>query len=343
VKKIKTNQNRIATFSSNDDMLHEFRNRNLKILGWVSPPVLLPISAHNFYTGQYLLGVFMLFIMVIALLNAFATQRNSRLFVPLPIFFLLMFINIVLGLSLLGLNSLFWCYPVFVSVYFIMERTIARKLIIIGLVILFPYVYYLFGFELFVRFAITMCAMCYFNDVQIGTQLRIYKRVTQLIIRDPLTNAFNRRYMNTCIQNVIEESNRGLGPVSLLLIDIDHFKKINDKFGHDAGDQVLMKFVDVLHKRQRKIDYVFRTGGEEFVILLRNTELKKAVIFAENIRKHIEEAEWIDSHKVTISAGVSQYITDESKDDWLKRADDNMYQAKSMGRNKVFPEINSDE
>lgn len=341
MKTLKRNKIPAAAESSDKDILTEFRHRNLMILGWVTVPALLPISFHNFYHGRYLLGILMILIVLIALINSFAIKYKNRTLIHLCYFFALMFITILIALKLFGADALYWCYPVFFSIYFLIERSVARKKVIFGLFILIPYVFFIYDIELASRFSISLCTLCYFNDIQNGVQTSIYNRMTQLIIRDPLTNAFNRRHMNTCIQNVIEESNRGLGPVSLLLMDIDHFKKVNDELGHEAGDQVLKAFVDILHKRQRKIDYVFRTGGEEFVVLLRNTELKQAVLIAEDIRQHIEEAELIEDQKVTTSIGAAQYLADESGDKWLKRADDNMYEAKNLGRNRIFPQINS--
>ncbi len=325
--------------SADKNILSELRERNLMILGWVTIPSLLPLSVYNFYHGQILLGTLMILIVIVAAFNSFSIKIKSSKRIHLCFFFILMFLTILIALKLLGVNSLYWCYPVFFSIYFLIGRSAARIKVIVGLIILIPYVFYIYEFELASRFSISLITLCYFNDVQNGVQTNIYNRMTELIIRDPLTNAFNRRHMNTCIQNVIEETKRGLGPVSLLLMDIDHFKKVNDNLGHEAGDQVLKNMVDILHKRQRKIDYIFRTGGEEFVVLLRNTAFKQAAMIAEDIRKHVETAEWIDNIKVTISVGVAEYEKNETEDQWVKRADDNMYKAKELGRNLVFPII----
>ncbi|NOG60373.1 MAG: GGDEF domain-containing protein [Proteobacteria bacterium] len=338
MKTLDVKEKSTAAFESDENMLQAFRNRNLMLLGWAALPAMLPISLLHLHKGLYLLSMLMNIVIIVSMINSFSIRSNNRVLISLWFVFALMFITLLVGINVIGESSLYWSYPVFFTIYFLMERSIARIKIIVGLIILIPYVIYLFDFDLAIRFSVTLIILCYFNDVLNGTQTKLYSRMKELIIRDPLTNAFNRRHMNLCIQNVIEESNRGLGPVCLLLMDIDHFKRINDNLGHEKGDQVLKSFVDILHKRQRKIDYVFRAGGEEFVVILRNTELKQAVLIAEEIRKHVEDEEWLENQKVTISIGAAQYLIDESDDEWLKRADDNMYEAKKFGRNRVFPQ-----
>jgi diguanylate cyclase (GGDEF)-like protein len=130
-----------------------------------------------------------------------------------------------------------------------------------------------------------------------------------------------------------------LGSATLVAIDIDHFKQVNDTLGHDAGDRVLQNLAEILLQRKRRLDYVFRTGGEEFVILLRNTSLPQAVTFAEDLRRHIEATELLEQHVITISAGMAEYDTAEDIDEWLKRADIQLYQAKQNGRNRVCPRL----
>jgi diguanylate cyclase (GGDEF)-like protein len=238
-----------------------------------------------------------------------------------------------------GVVTLYWFYPIFFVAYFFSDRFFVRIQILCAFSILIPYSFYLFDNEVVIRFLSTLFALCCFSDILIGLQTRLQNRMAELIIRDPLTNAYNRRHMNSSIQIVIEEIKRGLDSASLLWLDIDHFKMVNDQFGHEVGDQVLIKLVDILHKRQRQVDYVFRAGGEEFVLLLKNTELKQALLLADDLRKHVSEAVWSEEQKITISLGVAQYQLGEFSDEWLKRADDHMYEAKNLGRNRVCPLI----
>jgi len=322
---------------SEENLFKKFRNRNMMILGWVFIPLLFPFAVKNIIQGQYLLGVLTALTMVIALLNSISIKKKDRELLPSWIAFLFIYSVLLYAITSTGDSALFWFYPFFFVVFFLYEPFVARIEVITAFVILVPYTYYLFGFDLAIRFSFSLFMLCFYCDLLVGIQTRLQDRMTELVIRDSLTSAFNRRHMNSCIQTAIEEAKRGLGPVSLLMLDIDHFKNINDSFGHESGDQVLKQLVSILHKRQRRIDYVFRAGGEEFVVMLRNTELKEAVLLAEELRNNVEEEEWIEDQKVTISLGAAQYQSGESADDWLKRADDQMYEAKKQGRNRVFP------
>jgi diguanylate cyclase (GGDEF)-like protein len=123
---------------------------------------------------------------------------------------------------------------------------------------------------------------------------------------------------------------------TILLLDIDHFKRINDRLGHASGDIVLKKLVSLINQHTRKTDQLFRMGGEEFLLLHPETGVAEAMVVAENLRRAIEHAGWLaDYPHVTISVGVSQRALDEKTDDWIKKNDDALYRAKRSGRNNV--------
>jgi diguanylate cyclase len=333
------NKSSIAKFVSRENTLLEHRLRNIMILGAAAVPFLLPFSINNFIQGRYIIGALTLALATIALINSYTIRKRHSVFIPDLFLYIVIHLTLFYAILKLGEIALFWCYPVFFVVFFISERMIARINILFAYVVIVSYSFYSFDFSSMIRFATTLFMLCYFSDLLIGVFARLQKQMMELAIRDPLTNAFNRRHMNSCILDAIEETKRGFGPACLVLLDIDHFKPINDNYGHEAGDQVLKKFVDILQKRQRKIDYVFRAGGEEFVVLLRNTSLEQAVKLAENLRKYIAEIEILEKQVITISLGVAEYQSDETDDEWLKRADDNMYEAKNLGRNRVYPLI----
>ena len=128
--------------------------------------------------------------------------------------------------------------------------------------------------------------------------------------------------------------------VSLMIIDIDHFKKVNDQFGHNFGDLVLLEFAKILTKKIRVQDICVRWGGEEFVILLPETHLEKAIEIAERIRKSVEILVILDkvsgkSIDVKCSVGVTEHNSEESESSFFNRADLNLYSAKEGGRNRV--------
>jgi len=155
---------------------------------------------------------------------------------------------------------------------------------------------------------------------------------------DPLTGAFNRRSFETIIQKLLEISQITDAPITLAMADLDYFKKINDTFGHLAGDEALKHFVNIIKRNLRKSDYVFRIGGEEFLILLPNTELKDAVEIVERIRKDLEENSLhYDGKeiKITASFGLAEVDKEKYINEIIKKADEKLYKAKESGRNKV--------
>jgi len=157
----------------------------------------------------------------------------------------------------------------------------------------------------------------------------------RLATTDRLTGAFNRLKFDDIIGIETARAKRYNAPISLLMFDIDKFKNVNDRFGHDIGDEVLKVVASKVSANIRKMDYFFRWGGEEFIILVPNTNLDGAAIFAENIRKIIESHTFDVVKSVTISIGVSQYRDDEKVDVFIKRADQALYTAKENGRNRV--------
>jgi len=164
----------------------------------------------------------------------------------------------------------------------------------------------------------------------------------ELAVTDQLTGLHNRRYMTGQLEALVRRANQGGEPVSLLVIDIDHFKKVNDGFGHDVGDEVLAEFAVRLASNVRAIDLPVRLGGEEFVVVMPDTELEDARRIAERIRLHAAGAPFRvmggeELLSVTISIGVATSSgAEDTPNALLKRADEAVYEAKSSGRNKVI-------
>ncbi|MBN2048590.1 MAG: diguanylate cyclase [Anaerolineaceae bacterium] len=167
----------------------------------------------------------------------------------------------------------------------------------------------------------------------------LHGQLREQAIRDPLTNLYNRRYLGEMIDVDLRRSQRGDRPVSVLILDIDHFKEINDRYGHKAGDQVLIEISRKLEKMIRGGDIACRYGGEEFVIVLPGTTLEEARARAEQIRHEMEELVFYDQGneiQLTVSIGVSS--TDDhpiNRDLLLNEADKALYEAKEQGRNLV--------
>jgi diguanylate cyclase (GGDEF)-like protein len=154
-------------------------------------------------------------------------------------------------------------------------------------------------------------------------------------MKDPLTGADNRRHLDQRLSAEIAFAGRHKRPLSIVLLDIDHFKAVNDRFGHEAGDHVLTELVTLLRERSRKADLLFRMGGEEFLLLLNDTGPEAAANVAEALREGIARAHLPVATQITVSIGVSGLELSDTVDSWVKRADVALYAAKDAGRNRV--------
>ncbi|MDD2534131.1 MAG: PAS domain-containing protein [Eubacteriales bacterium] len=152
---------------------------------------------------------------------------------------------------------------------------------------------------------------------------------------DSLTHLYNRNYFDRRVQAEIERANRYPVPLALVMIDLDHFKRINDTWGHPVGDSVLYETAQILLQNLRKQDVLVRMGGEEFLVLMPHTTQQGARVVAEKIRVAIEQVNHVVAGHFTASLGVAERQENESFIQWYKRVDDAMYQAKADGRNQV--------
>lgn len=162
------------------------------------------------------------------------------------------------------------------------------------------------------------------------------KKLYQLISEhDKLTNIYNRHKLDKVLEEELLRVQRYQIPFSLIILDIDHFKLVNDTYGHQVGDSVLIELTKILRHNIRGTDTIGRWGGEEFLIICPNTELSGAEDLAEHLRKKIASYDFTTVGHKTSSFGVASYIEGDDVDSLLKRADDNLYKAKESGRNKV--------
>jgi len=160
-------------------------------------------------------------------------------------------------------------------------------------------------------------------------------RLRFLAHNDQLTEVSNRHHLNFILEKEYERKQRYNSTFSLIIFDIDHFKKINDNYGHYAGDNILKEISSLIQKNIRENDYFGRWGGEEFVIIAAEIKLESAYKLAEKLRKVVENYNFIEKANITASFGVAEIDSAENIDDLIKRADDALYRAKRNGRNRV--------
>ena len=163
------------------------------------------------------------------------------------------------------------------------------------------------------------------------------RRLTQLASRDALTNLLNRREMERILKHAVKEAQEKKTPLSVILMDIDHFKKVNDSYGHDMGDKVILSVADAISHTIRGSDAGCRWGGDEFFIILSDASLTVAGRVGERIRRRVEAAKMPFDQTVTVSVGVATFDVERDNEFQLfKNADEALYQAKKSGRNAVY-------
>jgi len=187
---------------------------------------------------------------------------------------------------------------------------------------------------------IETCRLITSQSSIVVNNIRMYEKIKRYAVADGLTGLYNHRYFQEQIEKEYSRSRRFNLSLSLIMADIDHFKGLNDTYGHQQGDLVLKGFTSILRRSVRDIDLIARYGGEEFVIILQETPKKNAYIVADRIRSALEEHEFPHESgplKVTASFGVSGHPDDDIKTqlDLIAKADEAMYQAKREGRNRV--------
>ncbi|NQZ80562.1 MAG: diguanylate cyclase [Colwellia sp.] len=179
--------------------------------------------------------------------------------------------------------------------------------------------------SILVTAAVLLIAHLTFNKYQ--------KRLEAMATIDKLSGLLNRQAFDPILENNLEQSKRKKDQLSLIIIDIDNFKKINDTFGHLVGDKVIQQIAQTCKLYSRESDAICRWGGEEFLIMLADTEINAAIDIAERIKKHLSKND--NKYAVTVSFGITQYQHNESVDTLLNRADSALYKAKGKGKNRL--------
>jgi diguanylate cyclase (GGDEF)-like protein len=168
-----------------------------------------------------------------------------------------------------------------------------------------------------------------------------YQELKQIASYDMLSGLLNRMSLFDTIDREIERSMRSGSTLTGIMLDIDHFKPINDNFGHQVGDLVIVELGKILKNCLRKYDYAGRYGGEEFFMVLTNANLKQGYLIGERLRKELDERPILCTDKlihITVSMGLAQYRSGETRDAWIERTDNAMYAAKKLGRNRIVIE-----
>jgi diguanylate cyclase (GGDEF)-like protein len=314
--------------------LAPYRDRIFHGLAIAGSLTLLPFGINNFVQGRIWLGLSNLLVVVGFGVNAFAIFRGRP--TPLPIALVLVpgLAALPLAVHSQGVVGALWTYPALVMFHFVLERRQANALNVTLVLAVSAMSVRPLGAGLSVRVFVTLMLTILFSNIFSAIVERLQRQLEEQAIRDPLTGAFNRRHMDRCLDEAVERRRRYASAATLLVFDLDHFKRINDEQGHDGGDKVLQELVERLRARLRRLDLLFRSGGEEFAVLLPETGLPEGVALAEELRKACA-GQPLAGNRVTLSAGVAALGEGEGREEWVRRGDRALYAAKSAGRDRV--------
>jgi diguanylate cyclase (GGDEF)-like protein len=315
----------------------QYRDRSRMQLNAFISIILLPFIVINLKNGEFTFSFLLILLFAQTLTNVVSYTYKKRYIFPTLTTFAICFILLIYGIAKLGIHLSYWAYPILIVYQFYTPRIIVRNtipVIILGLALV-TYIYH--GMTFALRLTAALALMYFFASNMIKVILDQQSKLKALADRDPLTGASNRNQMKVSFQHSIDRALRGYGTASLVYIDIDHFKAINDEYGHNAGDRVLIELVNLAKSRMRQVDEIYRSGGEEFIILLRDTNQQGALSFARDLRKQIADHLFYKQIKVTASIGVAEFHQDLDIDQWIIAADKQLYNAKRSGRNCVMP------
>ncbi|HVR72620.1 MAG TPA: GGDEF domain-containing protein, partial [Vicinamibacteria bacterium] len=286
-----------------DDPLGRERERFMYALSILAVACLLPFAVHNFVRGRNLLAWGVLGVVVPVALDGWAIHAGRKPPIPYALLLLPISFAITLSLALQGVIGAFWCYPTVLFFFFVLRRRTANLCSVALLLLATAMVHRFLGVSVTVRFAASLVLTIFIVNVIQDIVGQLQRRLVEQAITDPLTGTFNRRYMQERLAEALESGRRRPPPASVLIIDIDHFKRVNDQHGHKAGDTVLQGLVSAIRRRARAVDLLFRMGGEEFVLLLPDTPEDDAFTAAESLRAAIAQTPLLDGLTVTVSIG----------------------------------------
>lgn len=294
-----------------------------------------PIAIIRFMQGEWLVGlVDLLLVTGMGILGAYVyITHNTKFASVLLTVFALTGMTIVVYLK--GPPAIYWAYPTMVGVYFILAPGLAIQLTLLTAIMLAPALINKMDVLSFIIVGITLVVNNVFAYMFAIRMQRQQDQMALLVRKDPLTGAGNRRALNEKLDEIVSNNKRSTQIASLVVIDVDFFKRINDNYGHAIGDQVLIKLTELINTRTRQTDCFYRFGGEEFVVVLTGSGQEFGEKIAEQYRVLVESTSLIDEMEITISLGVAEFVNGETGESWLDRADVAMYHAKETGRNKV--------
>lgn len=304
--------------------------------GVTTAVVVSAFVVYRYATGD-LFGALVNAVIVVLLVSVLLLSRVSRMReTALILFGFTISLSSLLSAMLVSPNGLLWTYLVLWINFLVLPRNLAIgcNLIIIITLTASPE---LFDSLLHQISWLTVAVLISGFGLIFTNQLREQRRIlSELATLDPLTGAGNRRLMQHDLETAVAERHRSHRPATLMVIDLDHFKQINDAYGHETGDEVLSEFVTELRETLRTEDGLYRLGGEEFVVLLRDMDNDRAHAHLDELHGRLSGRIHSPDKPLYFSAGAAVLNEGENWSKWLARADHALYEAKHAGRNRLI-------
>lgn len=319
-----------------NDSTNKFQRGMVYLFAILASIGIAPFVVIRYLNGELLNALVDLAIVVTALGGAIVTYRRGQ---ATPLISAITAALYSAGaVAVTHLNTpiyVFWLFPAILANFFLLGTKAALIANLLCILAVLPITARMeSNTEMFAMVAsLLICGSMAYTFALLTERQR--KLLEGFATQDALTQLGNRRAMDEALRLCLEDYARAAIPASLIVLDLDFFKMVNDKFGHKVGDTVLVDLADLLTRRMRKTDRVFRFGGEEFVVIARNTPIDHALVIAEQLRIQIEKELKDPEGALTASFGCAQLQPGEDQQTWFVRADKAIYQAKQQGRNCV--------
>jgi len=314
----------------------DFRAKSTLGVALAGVLLLAPFTFNHFRQGRLLLAVGTGVIVVT--LAALAWLGRKGYYHPWVTFAgltppMLLFLGISLWEQ--GVIGALWCFPAVLIFYFMLPERLAWVSNLLLYATAVPLSWTVLELPVAARVAATLLGVSAMAAVFVRVMVEQQQALEVRAFSDALTGLHNRALLESTLEQAMEQSRRTGLPMTLLALDLDWFKSVNDGLGHQAGDAALRGVADILRTRIRRSDKAFRLGGEEFLAFLYGTDQEMGRQVAEDLRRTVASKPLIPGRSITVSIGVASYSGDRDWEEWLRRCDQNLYGAKAAGRNAV--------
>ncbi|KLN66521.1 MULTISPECIES: GGDEF domain-containing protein [Vibrio] len=303
----------------------------LKVIATITLLVFVPLGIKNIIVGELMLGIVLLAFEISLLLEVAAIVYNKQTFFSYYLPLCLLVTSSILTVGIFGTLGTYWLYPVVIGIIFLLRK---REAIISNAIVISASGYATtmhVDYSVSARYVISLIVTAILVHVVVKAVRKLQVDMHNLLVRDPMTGAFNRHELNISLEKAIQQYTTS----TIAIIDVDRFKYINDRYGHDEGDNVLMMIVRTFNRFTGPTDKLFRLGGDEFLLLFHGRERVLTEEIMNYIAKEIRHTVHANSTGVSISVGIAESEPFKHIREWMKRADLALYESKRLGRDRV--------